>query len=268
MPSFDANGETLYYEDRGSGEAVLLLHSLGAWSGMWSGEIERLGARFRCLAPDCRGHGRSTHRGEITRDGIVADAVALLDHVGAGAAHVVGISMGGCWALRLWELHPGRVRSLALCDTFASVADPEGPVRARRQTLERMSMEEYGRRYAADTLRPDADPQLVSALARAVGGVDRQALLETAHACFSTRLEHVLPSVRVPTLVLIGERDERTPLPLSERLAAGIPGASLVVVPGAGHLANLDNPREFDAALEAHLDAAAGAAGAAARAGA
>jgi 3-oxoadipate enol-lactonase len=259
VPFFEHDGEDLYYEDAGSGPAVVLLHSLGTWSGIWAGEVERLRGRFRCLAPDARGHGRSSARGPITRDAIVADIVALLDRVGADAAHVVGLSMGGCWALRLWDLHPGRVLSLALCDTFASVPDPVGPVRSRREQLEKMSMQEYARQYAATTLQPGAAPDVVAGLERAVAGMSRRALLETAEACFTTQLDHVLPTVRVPTLVLIGDRDERTPLPLSERLADGIPGARLVVVSGAGHLSNLDNPREFDAALEAHLAAAAGA---------
>lgn len=258
MPSFQSGAETIHYEDRGMGPAVVLLHSLGAWSGMWSGEIESLSRRFRCLAPDCRGHGRSSAFGTITRDGIVGDIVAMMDHAGVGAAHVVGLSMGGCWALRLWNLHPERVASLALCDTFASVPDPVTPVESRRETLRSASMADYARQYAASTLRPDVRPEVVAALERATAGMEARALIETAQACFTTRLDDVLPTVKVPALVLIGERDERTPMALSAKLASDIPGARLVVVPGAGHLSNLDNPEAFGVALEAHLVAAAG----------
>lgn len=251
MPYADVGIERIYYEDAGAGPALLLLHSLGASSHAWAGQIAALRDRYRVIAPDCRGHGRSSHRGTITLDSVVDDLVGLLDHLDVDRAHVAGLSMGGMWALRLYERAPERVRSLVLADTFSNYGAEAGcqRVESLRKTFAEVSMTEYARTYTAQTLLPTTPPEHHAQLIAAIGAMDPQAYLETAAACFLSDLDHVLPRVRVPTLVVIGAEDRKTPLPMSEKLAAGIPGAKLATVPDAAHLVNLDNPDGFQQVL-------------------
>lgn len=96
MPEFRCGNETAYYEKSGDGGAtLLLLHSLGLSSAMWAGQLTASSPCYSCLAPDCCGHGRSSHRELITRDAIIDDLAALLAHEACDAAHVARISMGG-----------------------------------------------------------------------------------------------------------------------------------------------------------------------------
>lgn len=255
MPYLDANGERLYYEDAGRGPAVVLMHSLGSSSHAWAEQIAHLRNRFRVIAPDCRGHGRSSHNGPVTLDGIVADLAALLDHLGVERVHLGGLSMGGCYALAFYRRSPERVASLILADTFSSLPAGQGRQRVadRAAALQNVAMPDFGRQYAEATLLPATAAEKRVRLAEVVGGMSKEAFLETCEACFLSDAEEVLPAVRVPTLVVWGDRDDRTPRPLSELIARSIPGAELRVIPNAAHLANLDNPAEFNRALDEFL---------------
>lgn len=255
MPELRSANETIYYEKRGvvGGPPLLLLHSLGLSSVMWVDQLAWFSPRYTCLAPDCRGHGRSSHRELITRDAIVDDIETLLDHEACDAAHIVGISMGGVWALRLYERFPSRVRSLVLSDTFASVSDPTEAIRARAEHLATVSMAQFSQEYFAEVLKQRMPRTRLAQLEITLAGCAKAAYVETTRAIFTSNAEGVLQAVQVPTLVLVGELDDHTPLALSQHLRNSIPGAQLQVVPGAGHLSNLDNPQAFNAALDAFL---------------
>lgn len=255
MPYLDANGERLYYEDAGRGPAVLLMHSLGSSSQAWGEQIEHLRGRFRVIAPDCRGHGRSSHNGRVTLEGIVADLAALIDHLGVERVHLGGLSMGGCYALAYYRRSPDRVASLILADTFASLPEGLGPQRVaeRAAAVANVAMPEFARQYAEATLLPGTGAAKRALVAETLGKMSKEAYVETCEACFLSNAEDVLPTVRVPTLVIWGDRDERTPRLMSEHLARSIPGAELRVIPNAAHLSNLDNPADFNRALDEFL---------------
>ena len=227
----------------GAGQDVLLLHSLGADHHVWDAVVTALNAEYRVIVPDARGHGRSG-RGTITLETQVEDIVAILDTLAIPRAHVAGISMGGVEALALAGDHPERVRSLALLDTFAALGQARATqwVQDKIEQLARTSMEDFGRQYGDTTLMPQTSSAARGTLAEAVSSMTAADYIAASRACFEADLDQVLPTLRVPTLVMIGKHDLRTPLELSQHLVEHIATARFRSIPAAGHLSAVDNP--------------------------
>lgn len=249
--------DRLAYLEAGSGEAVLFMHSLGTSKETWAEQVRAFSERFRCIAADAPGHGESTHQRPIDGAWIVDAHAGLLDALGIEAAHVVGVSMGGCWAIQMWRRYPACVRSLVLCDTFASMPDPEGVFHGRVEALKHTDMATFGREYAAAVFKGAASDQTRRGVAEDIARCSKEAYLQTAHACYSSNTEDVLATIGAPALIVTGEHDDRIDPANSRHLAAAIPGARLVTIPHAGHLPQLDNPTAFDAALGEFLSEAA-----------
>lgn len=238
------DGTRLHYEEfgRADGEPLLLVQGLGADKRGWLMQRRALGGRYRCIALDNRGVGRSDRPpGPYELGVMAADAVAVLDHVGVDRAHVMGASMGGVIAQILGVLHAERVRSLVL----ACTACRQWPW--RRELLEswaERAQEEGMRGFAQKGARWLVGPRSLRRLWPLIGPLGGlavtgppepfvaqvQAILDADE---DLRLE--LRSITVPTLVLVGSQDILTPQGDSEELASLIPGAVLAVVRGAAH---------------------------------
>jgi len=254
MPTVTVNGCALNFVDAGRGpSAVLLLHAFPLHSGMWAGQVAALARHHRVIAPDYRGLGQSGPPPAASTMGLLAEDVrALLAHLRIERAGVAGLSMGGYLALELWRQAPGLVRGLALCDTKAGADTPEGA--AGREAFARTALEQ-GLTWVADAmapklLRPSPEPAVLKAVRHLVAG-GTPAGVAAAQRGMAVRPDSspTLATIAVPTLVVVGEQDGLTPPSEAEKLAAGIRGARLVTIPGAGHLSNLENPTAFDAAL-------------------
>jgi 3-oxoadipate enol-lactonase len=256
MPLLSANGETIHYLTEGSGPVVVLVHSLGASCMLWADQIAALKDRYTLIAWDARGHGGSSTNGEATIQGAVDDLAGLLDHLHITTCHVVGLSMGGRIALLFNAEHPGVARSLVLAGTFAK--PPEGAAEryaATREALAYISMREFALQYAGERLMPATALEVQDKVADWVASVPVKAYLETMKSVLTGDFTPTLAAVGVPTLVLAGENDTLTPPGQAQELASAIAGAKLTIIPAAGHLANLDNPDAFTAALAGFLDA-------------
>lgn len=255
----DVDAAPIAWREAGSGSAVLLLHGLGMSRTGWEPQLRALAARHRAVAWDMPGYGASAPApGELTYAFLADAAGALAAQLDPAGVHVVGLSLGGQIALHLALRHPGRVRSLALLDTSPAFGldgtDPEAWRRLRLDPLDRgVTPAEMAERVLRSIMAPDAAPE---ALAAAVASMARvsAAGLRAAVGCIPTHdVRARLPEIACPTLVVVGERDEETPLAYSEALAAAIPDARLAVVPGAGHIVNLEAPDAVDALLLEHL---------------
>ncbi|MFN7133782.1 MAG: alpha/beta fold hydrolase [Myxococcales bacterium] len=259
MHHFIRDQATLAYEDTGAGPPLLLLHAFPLSSAMWQAQRASLSARFRVLAPDLRGFGGSSVQPEVSMRLFAEDAVALLDHVGVLKASVVGLSMGGYAALELLALAPHRVSALALCDTRAN-ADDEAGRRAREETaraVERDGVEVLVQRMLPKLLAPDAAEGVEAKVASMIRAVQPAGAAAALRAMGARRdMSEALGRIGCPTLVLAGEHDGITPPEVAEKMASAIPYSTLEIVPGAGHLANLEAPEAFDAALIGFLDEA------------
>ena len=254
MPIVHVGDASIHYREAGSGnDVVLLLHAFPLHSGMWEPQLAALGTRFRVIALDYRGLGRSTPAPLATTMGLVAgDAIALLRQLGIRCAAVAGLSMGGYAAFELYRRAPDLFRGLALCDTKATPDTPEQ--RAARETFAENAMTK-GLPWVADDfapklLRPNADPA-VMARVRALIAEGTPEGVAAAQRGMGPRPDSVptLARIACPTIVIFGDEDQIVPLGEGQRMAQTIKGARMVRIPGAGHLPNLENPAAFNSAL-------------------
>jgi len=259
----EVRGRSRAYRRAGNGPPLLLLH--GGWSDSrdWHPQLESLSDEFAVIAWDAPGCGRSDDPVGPMTIGDYADAVAdLVDALGVGPVHLGGLSFGGGLALAVYRDHPRIVRSLLLASAYAGWAGslPPEEVQARlqrvRSELDRPPAEWIDGYLPGFFARPV--PADVLALVRSVMLDVRTAGTEPMLSAFADAdLRDVLPTVAVPTLVLHGSADVRAPRPVAEALHAGIPGSRLVVLPGVGHVINLEAPEAFDAEVRGFLRAVA-----------
>src|SRR5215469_5630163 len=223
MAYLDRGGVRISYAVDGGGDAgkalpLLLSHGFSASAQMWQPNLAALAARRQVITWDMRGHGRSddpADQAEYTQDASVADMAAVLDACGVDRAALGGLSLGGYLSLAFWLVHPERVAALLLFDT--------GP--GFRRDDARTQWNERALATAARAERPG--------LANAARG------MLTQH---DAKVIESLPSVDVPVLVLVGA-DDRPFL-----------GAEHVVIPGAGHSSNIDQPELFNRQVLAFLE--------------
>jgi pimeloyl-ACP methyl ester carboxylesterase len=249
----------LAFRRAGAGPPLLLLH--GGWSDGrdWQPQLESLSDEFDVIAWDAPGCGGSSDPdGPMTIADYAGAVVDLVDALGVGSVHLCGLSFGGGLALAVYEHHPGIVRSLVLVSAYAGWKGslPPDEVEARlqrvRSELGRPPVEWIDGYLPGFFAQPV--PADVLALVRSVMLDVRAAGTEAMLSAFADAdLRDVLPTIVVPTLVLHGSADVRAPRPVAEALHAGIPGSRLVVLPGVGHMMNLEAPVVFDAEVRGFL---------------
>jgi pimeloyl-ACP methyl ester carboxylesterase len=246
MPKLNRDGVNIHYEIHGSGPPLLLTHGYSSTSAMWQGQIAALSKQYRLILWDMRGHGQSDYPDDAAAYSealTVGDMAALLDKAGAGSAIVGGLSLGGYMSLAFYRAHPERVRALLIIDTGPGFKKDEARDawnQRAHDTGDRFEREGLDVLKSASRERSSVVHRDASGLARAARGMLTQrdaGVIET------------LPRIKVPSLVVVGADD--TPfLAASDYMAAKIPGAQKVVIPAAGHAANIDQPQAFiDAVL-------------------
>jgi len=250
------DGSEIAYEVSGSGPALLLLHAFPLGLSMWDAQVEALSAAHRVVRFDARGFGGSaTGGGPLTMERIADDGAALLDHLGIDRAVVGGCSMGGYAAFAFVRRHPQRLAGLVLQDTRA--AGDTAEAKANRATLAAKVLAE-GAPAAVEAFLPKLVGEtthrergaLVASLRKQILAASPQGIANALHG-LAARADsrETLPTIAVPTLVLVGTEDVLTPAAEATTMAAAIPRARLDVIPEAGHLANLENPAAVNAAL-------------------
>ena len=245
MPTLERPDVTLHYEAAGTGPPLLLTHGYAATSRMWEGQARTFSDRHQVVTWDMRGHGRSGSPDDpaaYSQDAAVADMGALLDALGHERAVVGGLSLGGFMSLAFHLTHRERVRALVIIDTgpgYKSEGPREGWNVMARKLADRIEADGLPHLATLSTeMNPD-EHESARGLAQAARGILTQ---------HDRRVIDSLPEIRVPTIVIVGEKDRayRTP---TDYMAAKIPGAEKVVIENAGHAVNLHQPERFDAAL-------------------
>jgi pimeloyl-ACP methyl ester carboxylesterase len=227
----------------GPGPGLLLSHGFGATSGMWRHNVAALSADRMVVAWDQRGHGESDAPADpdLYGHGIcLGDMVAVLDAVGAERAVLVGMSLGGYLSLQFYLAHPERVAALVLVDTGPGFRKDE----ARQQWNERAmrqadAIERTGELGPSSSERTEARHNDIRGVAHAA----RKVLAQV-----DGKVIDALPGIAVPTLIVVGA-DDTNFIPSADYMERVIPGARKVVIPDAGHAANLDQPEIFNAAV-------------------
>jgi 3-oxoadipate enol-lactonase len=242
----------LAYESVGSGPALVLVHAFPFDSRMWRKASAALAGQRRVITPDMRGFGLSDlGSGDHSIADMADDVASLLDALKLPAATVGGMSMGGYVALAFARRHRNRLQSLVLADTKAAADTPD----ARQGRQAAIALVET---QGVAALLEKQIPRLLSASAseglraevRRLGAQPPNAVIAAIRA-LRDRPDRTaeLPEIAVPTLVVVGTQDALSPPEDGRAMAASIPRAHVVEIPGAGHLSNLENPDAFAAAL-------------------
>jgi len=263
----EVNDIQIHWRESGRGEAVLFIHGFPFHGGQWDDQIDRLPMRWRLLAPDLRGFGRTDlgpGSGPLEMDLFADDLAGFLDALGIERAVVCGLSMGGYIAFALWRWHRERVRALVLCNTRAGADTEEGRA-ARRAQAGRVEQEgvaslanEMLPKLLSERTRAER-PDVVEKVRSMIEATPAQTIVHALDG-LADRLDstELLPTIDVPTLVIGGSEDRITPPSELEFLANAIPDARLKMIEGAGHLTNLEAPAEFNLALVHFLEALGG----------
>jgi pimeloyl-ACP methyl ester carboxylesterase len=256
MPQIVVGDLSTYYEEAGSGVPVMLIHGHPFDCTMWR---RQLGASFpghRLIAPDLRNFGRSTSPNPAAEFGAYArDLVALADALGLDKFFVAGLSMGGQIVFEVALAASGRVRGLILCDTFAQLdtAEKKASRYALADRLDAEGMNNYAvevlpKMLCAKTIaeKPEVAAELVTMMQRAPA--------QGASAALRVRAERrdylpLLPALDLPTLIIVGEHDQFTPVADAELMHRSIRGSRLVVLEDAGHITSMEQPERFNRAV-------------------
>lgn len=244
--------------------AVLLLHGVGGGRSIWgaagSGTLQAVGgAGFRALALDFPGYGDSSAAGGVDMAAFCAAVAAALDAERPNRAVLVGHSMGGMVAQEFAARWPARVQGLVLACTSAMFGRADGDWQ-REFLRERLAPLEAGIGMAgmADSLVPGLVSPAAPAAARQAA---RDVMARVPEATYRAALGAIagfdrraaLSGLRVPTLLLAAEHDRTAPPEVMQRMAARIGGSAFLCLPEAGHIANVEVPTAFNAAVVSFL---------------
>jgi 3-oxoadipate enol-lactonase len=258
----DLNGFDLAYTDSGAGPPVLLLHAFPLSSAMWAPQVDALAGDWRVVAVDLKGFGGSSAPRDpaaYSMDSYAEEILALTLHLHLDRVTVVGLSMGGYVAFALMRRQPEVVAALVLADTRSEADDDDA--RARR-TKQQEQVREEGTEPVIESLVPALlgsttrrrRPDLV-AHARALMDNPADGYVGALEAMKNRPdSSSLLGSIRVPTLVVVGEEDALTPPETARRTHERIRASRLAELSGAGHLSSLEAPGAFNRALVAFLD--------------
>ena len=262
MPTVKVGDLSLFYQESGSGEPLVLVPGLGTDHTAWGHQVSALQGLFRCIAVDNRDAGRSDHaRGLYTIREMAEDIVGLMDALDISSAHLVGWSMGGAIAQELALGWPERVRTLALVASYHE-SDPRGVDRFETagQIRRELGFEAF-LKFSYVTIfthRAYLRPGYMEGMRkRAVEYPHQQspeAYERQAHATVGHEAKGRLSLIQAPTLVLAGAEDILTPLErFSRPMAEVIPNARLTVLPEVGHALLWEQPEAVNAALKGFL---------------
>lgn len=249
-------------EGDGPATPILFLHGVGSDKSVWHPQLAHFGKRRRAIAIDYPGYGESEARAGATRDDFAAAALAALDALGVERAHICGLSLGGVVAIAIHARAPERCASLVLADTFA--VHPDGQAIHDRSVAgsQAMPMHDLAGARASMLLGAAASDAIKAEVVATMGAIDPAAYRCGAAAVWLADQSDRAAAIDVPTLVLVGDEDAITPPSLSRALADVVgtaaghrPSVSLDMIARAGHLANLEQPAAFNAAVDRFLGA-------------
>ena len=248
-----ANGLEIAYERVGEGPPLVFVHGAAEDGRVWQPQLAALADEFTVVAWDEPGAGRSS---DVAADFGLADyancLAALVEALGLGRAHVAGLSWGGTVVQELYRRHPGLVGSLILVDTYAGWAGslPEEEVRARVEGARRMleAPAEFDPTLPG-LFAGDPPAEFVALLEGIAADVRPDSLSTQLSVMAAADQRDLLPRIAVPTLLIWGELDARSPLSVARQFEQAIPDTKLVVIPRSGHVSHLEQPEQFNEAV-------------------
>lgn len=238
---------------------IILSNSLGADLTMWDGQVDLLARKYRVLRYDQRGHGESDAPvGPYSFDGLVADAIAMMDHYAIETADWVGLSMGAMTGMGLGIHHPERFGRMVLADARSVATDAYKAMWDQRV----MAVTNGGVEAIADASLGlwltedwrDAHPEATAAARAMIVATNPQGYIASCQALRELDYFKDLGQLSMPVLYLCGAEDKGAPPEEMREMARVTPGAKYVEIPKAGHVSNINRPEDFNAALAEFLE--------------
>ena len=255
------NGIETHYEIHGStGPWLVLSHSLACSTRMWDPQIAEFSKRFRVLAYDTRGHGASdAPEGAYTLEQLADDLHALLAHLKVGATHYAGLSMGGMIGQTFALKYAGVFKTLTLADTTSRYPAEAAPVWADRIRLAHDKgmaplVEPTLARWFTEPFR-NSRPDVIQSIGALIRDTPVAGYVGCCEALPKINVTARLKEIRAPILVIVGDQDPGTPPAMAKEIHANAPGSKYVEIAPAAHLSNLEQPEQFNRALDAFLKA-------------
>jgi pimeloyl-ACP methyl ester carboxylesterase len=256
----EVDGLTIAFERRGEGPPLVLLHGGLSDHREWRNQLDGLSDAFTVVAWDTPGAGGSSDPPETFRMPDYADALAaFVQALGLERPHVLGLSWGSTLALELYRRRPDLPRTLVLTGAYAGWAGSLSPEEVARRLetslrdLDSMQPEAFVRTWVPSLFTERASPEVVEGYVAVMADNHREGVRTMLRAMAEADLREILPRLSIPTLLLYGEEDARSPLPVAEEMHARIRGSTLVVLPGVGHMSNLEAPEAFNDAVRSFL---------------
>lgn len=237
----------------GTAIPILFLHGVGSDKSVWRPQLDHFAAERPAHAFDYPGYGDSDPLDGAGRDDFARAILAAMDSLGIGRAHVCGLSLGGVVAIAISALAPARCASLVLADSFAVHPDGQAIHDRSVEASRTVGMRALAEARAGALLGSAATAAMRDEVVETMSRIDPAAYAQGAAAVWLADQRDRAAAIRAPTLVLVGEEDRITPPALSAELARLVPGATLVQLPRAGHLANLEQPAAFNRAVAQFL---------------
>ncbi|WP_157632767.1 alpha/beta hydrolase [Hoeflea sp. 108] len=253
--SFVGASPRIAVESVGEGELVVFMHGIGGNRRNWRDNLPVFGEHFCAVAWDARGYGDSDdYETELRFRDFADDLARVLDHFGEERAHIIGLSMGGRIAMDFAYAYPDRLRTITLCATNTGFSrfSPEARaefIRSRREPL--MNGKEpvdIAGPVAQSLMGPKASAAALAQLVDSMSRLHKHSYIKSIEALVNLDTHVSLDHIAVPAHVMCGSDDPLTPLSMSREITQLIPQATLTVVPDAGHLLNIENPVDFNAA--------------------
>jgi pimeloyl-ACP methyl ester carboxylesterase len=259
MDVVHVEGAPIAYRRSGSGPPLLLLHGLPGDSRMWRPQLSSLSDDFTVVAWDAPGCGRSPAPSEnLTLGDVGRYLVGFIHELRLDQPAVVGISWGGGLALELYRQAPDVLRALVLASAYAGWAGslPDDMVSQRLAAYLQAAASagsESLQHWAPGFFASDPPQTVVDEVIAIVSDIQPAALTSLARSFAETDLRPVLPTIKLPVLLLYGDGDTRAPLFVAEALHDAIPAPTLHVLAGVGHVSNFEDPQGFEGAVRAFL---------------
>lgn len=259
MPFVHVRSRKIHYVLEGQGDQVLMFaNSLGASVEMWAQQAHTLSAEFRVLRFDARGHGLSDPDGSLANVGdLAADALAVMDQVGARRVHFIGLSLGGIIGQQLALEFPDRLASLTLCATGAALHPPEAWERramiALSSGLEPL-VEISKERWFTPQFQAQ-QPEQVQRLLQCLAQVDQASYASCCRAIRDFDARADIHRITTPMLLIAGENDSATPITLLQEIQRLAPSSRLIVVGPAAHILNVEQPERVSAEIRGFISA-------------
>jgi 3-oxoadipate enol-lactonase len=248
------NGYDIGYDEAGGGDLtpIVFLHGVGSDKSVWHPQLDHFGRTRRTIAFDYPGYGDSHPAPKgTTRDDYASAIISAMHELGIDRAHICGLSLGGVVAIAMHHADADRCASLILADTFA--VHPGGRAIYERSVTASENLRALAEARVDILLAQPAAPRVRREVVETMARIDSAAYRIGAEAVWLADQRDRAAEVRVPTLVLVGDQDLVTPLDLSNELSGLIPGASMQLIEGAGHIGNLEKADEFNQIVESFV---------------